>query len=94
MLMRRLLVRLPDRPGSLGQVTTLLGRLGVDIWQMRVLERDGTSATDEFAVAVPGDVVERTLPSLIEDIEGVSVISWWTIDDKDHGRLPRAIVSR
>jgi hypothetical protein len=96
MLMRQLLVRLPDRPGSLGQVTTLLGRLGVDIWQMRVLERDGTSATDEFAVAVPGNVVERTLPSLIEDIEGVKVISMWPVEAKDYGWWPNtpAIVSR
>jgi hypothetical protein len=73
MLLRRLLVRLPDRPGSLGQVTTLLGRLGVDISQVRVLERDGEYALDEFEVAVPGAVVERNLPALLEDIADVKV---------------------
>ena len=88
MLLRQLLVQLPDRPGSLGQVTTLLGRLGVDIRQMRVLERDGLCATDEFAVAVPGAVVERTLPALIEDVEGVRVISMWPIEDLDGGWWP------
>jgi ACT domain-containing protein len=77
MLLRQLLVRLPDRPGSLGQVTTLLGRLGVDIRQVRVLERDGGAATDEFVVAVPGPVVERTLPSLLEELDGIQVISMW-----------------
>ena len=88
MLLRQLLVQLPDRPGSLGQVTTLLGRLGVDIRQMRVLERDGVCATDEFAVAVPGAVIERTLPALIEDVEGVRVISMWPIEDVDSGWWP------
>ena len=75
MLLRLLLVQLPDRPGSLGQVTTLLGRLGVDIHQMRVLDRDGEVATDEFAVAVPGPVIDRSLPALLEEIPGVRVKS-------------------
>ena len=75
MLLRQLLVQLPDRPGSLGQVTTLLGRLGVDIHQMRVLHRDGEMALDEFDVAVPGVVVERSLPALLEEVQGVRVRS-------------------
>jgi len=75
MLLRQVLVQLPDRPGSLGQVTTLLGRLGVDIHQVRVLDRDGLVATDEFAVAVPGAVIERSLPSLLEEIQGVRVVA-------------------
>jgi hypothetical protein len=73
MLLRQLLVQLPDRPGSLGQVTTLLGRLGVDIRQVRVLDRDGVIATDEFEVAVPGPVIERSLPTLLEEVQGVRV---------------------
>src|SRR5688572_22554203 len=40
-VLRRLLVRRPDRPGSLGRVTTLLGRLGVDIREVRILARTG-----------------------------------------------------
>ena len=75
MLLRQLLVQLPDRPCSLGQVTTLLGRLGVDIHQMRVLNRDGVVATDELDVVVPGPVVERSLPALLEEIQGVRVLS-------------------
>ena len=83
MLLRQILLELPDRPGSLGQVTTLLGRLGVDIRQMRVRGRDGTMATDEFTVAVPGTVVERTLASLLDEVEGVTVLSMWAIDAVD-----------
>jgi ACT domain-containing protein len=75
MSLRRVTVELPDRPGSLGQVTTLLGRLGVDIREMRVLGRDGTVATDEFMVTVPGPVIDRMLPELLEEIQGVRVRS-------------------
>ncbi|MER7006335.1 ACT domain-containing protein [Dactylosporangium sp. NPDC000555] len=70
-----MIVELPDRPGSLGQVTTLLGRLGVDIRQMRVLSRDGAVATDEFLISVPGSVIDRTLPELLEEIQGVRVLA-------------------
>lgn len=74
MSLRQVIVQLPDRPGSLGQVTTLLGRLGVDIRQMRVLSRDGVVATDEFTVSVPGPVIDRSLPILLEEIQGVRVL--------------------
>jgi ACT domain-containing protein len=74
MSLRHVIVQLPDRPGSLGQVTTLLGRLGVDIQQMRVLSRDGEVATDEFTVSVPGVVIDRSLPGLLEEIQGVRVL--------------------
>ena len=75
MPLRCVTVELPDRPGSLGQVTTLLGRLGVDIRQMRVLSRDGTVATDEFVISVPGAVIDRSLPELLEEIQGVRVLA-------------------
>ena len=73
-MLRRLLVRLPDQPGSLGRVTTMLGRLGVDIREVRILARDGVHATDEFVVAVPGPVVEACLVDLLEEVEGVRVL--------------------
>jgi ACT domain-containing protein len=88
---RRVIVELPDRPGSLGQVTTLLGRLGVDIVQMRVLSRDGAVATDEFMVNVPGVVIDRSLPALLEEIQGVRVLTM-SPTDTDSG-IAGAIVS-
>ncbi|WP_433216328.1 ACT domain-containing protein [Dactylosporangium sp. CS-047395] len=91
MSLRRVIVELPDRPGSLGQVTTLLGRLGVDIRQMRVLDRDGAVATDEFVVSVPGPVIDRTLPELLEEIQGVRVRSV-AATDSDSG-ISGAIVA-
>ena len=74
MLVRRLLVRLPDRPGSLGKVTMLLGRLGIDIREVRILARDGAYATDEFLVAVKGPVLESCLVDLLEELESVHVL--------------------
>jgi len=67
-------LRLPDRPGSLGIVTTLMGRLGVDIHELVVTVRDGDWAIDEFLVAIPGPVVHRRLADLLEEIVGVSVL--------------------
>src|SRR4051812_30675182 len=76
MLVRRLLVRLPDRPGSLGKITTLLGRLGVDIREVRILGRDGAYATDEFVVAMAGPVIENCLVDLLEELESVHVLTF------------------
>ncbi len=69
----RIQLQLPDRPGSLGTVTTLLGRLGVDIQQIVVLDRTGGHAVDEMIVAIPGEVVRRCLAQLLEEIPGVYV---------------------
>ena len=76
MLVRRLLVRLPDLPGSLGRVTTLLGRLGIDIREVRILGRSSTHATDEFMIAIPGPVLETCLVDLIEELDGVRVLAF------------------
>jgi hypothetical protein len=76
MLVRRLLVCLPDRPGSLGRVTTLLGRLGIDIREVRILARDGARATDEFVVAVPGPVLDACLVDLVEELDDVRVLAY------------------
>ena len=76
MLVRRLLVRLPDRPGSLGRVTTLLGRLGIDIREVRILTRSAAFATDEFVVAVRGPVLDACLVDLVEELDDVRVLAF------------------
>jgi hypothetical protein len=88
MLLRRVLVRLPDRPGSLGRITTLLGRLGIDIHQVRVLERDGLVATDEFVMAIPGPVIESCLVELLEEVDGVRVLGTWPVAECDEACRP------
>ncbi len=82
MLVRRLLVRLPDLPGSLGKVTTLLGRLGIDIHEVRILGRDGAYATDEFIVKIKGPVLEACLVDLLEELESVHVLQFEETADR------------
>jgi hypothetical protein len=76
-MLLRLRVRLPDRPGSLGQVARTLGVTGADIVQMIVLERVGGRAVDDFTVIWPAAApVDRILAGL-GAIPGVSVEGVW-----------------
>jgi hypothetical protein len=94
MSLQRVLVRLPDRPGSLGRVTALLGRLGVDIHQVRVLARDGVAATDEFVLVVPGPVVQGCLVDLLEEIDEVRVLGTWPLPSDDDQPQPEPELDR
>ncbi|MGH2760686.1 MAG: amino acid-binding protein [Actinomycetota bacterium] len=47
-------VSLPDRPGSLGQLASELGRLPADIVSLRVIDRDSFQAIDEICVEGEG----------------------------------------
>jgi hypothetical protein len=76
-MLLRLRVRLPDRPGSLGQVARTLGVTGADIVQMVVLERVGGRAVDDFTVIWPATAaVDRILDGL-DAIPGVAVEGVW-----------------
>jgi hypothetical protein len=76
-MLLRLRVRLPDRPGSLGQVARTLGVTGADIVQMVVLERVGGRAVDDFTVIWPAAAaVDRILTGL-GAIPGVTVEGVW-----------------
>jgi hypothetical protein len=76
-MLLRLRVRLPDRPGSLGQVARTLGVTGADIVQMVVLERVGGRAVDDFTVIWPGAApVDRIMAGLTA-IPGVAVEGVW-----------------
>lgn len=70
-------VRLPDRPGSLGRVTWLLGALGVDIQQVVVLGRESGRAVDDFTVELPGSVSRERLVATLQDVPGVAVDGVW-----------------
>jgi hypothetical protein len=76
-MLHQVRVRLPDRPGSLGRVTWLLGALGVDIQQVVVLGRESGRAVDEFTVELPGSVGKERLISTLEDVPGVVVDGVW-----------------
>src|SRR5437763_15159804 len=72
-MLLRLRVRLPDRPGSLGQVARTLGVTGADIVQMVVLERVGGRAVDDFTVIWPAAAPADRILAGLAAIPGVAV---------------------
>ena len=76
-MLLRLRVRLPDRPGSLGQVARTLGVTGADIVQMVVLERVGGRAVDDFTVIWPAAAPVDRILSGLGAIPGVGVEGVW-----------------
>jgi hypothetical protein len=76
-MLLRLRVRLPDRPGSLGQVARTLGVTGADIVQMVVLERFGGRAVDDFTVIWPAAAPADRILAGLAAIPGVAVEGVW-----------------
>jgi len=76
-MLLRLRVRLPDRPGSLGQVARTLGVTGADIVQMVVLERIGGRAVDDFTVIWPAAAPADRILAGLAAIPGVTVEGVW-----------------
>lgn len=48
----RIRVSVPDRPGSLGVVTSTLGRAGADVKKVDVLDAEAGRATDDISIEV------------------------------------------
>ncbi|MEW9533170.1 ACT domain-containing protein [Microbispora sp. NPDC049125] len=74
----RLRIALPDRPGSLGQVTRALGSAGADITQVTVLDRGDGRALDDFTVYWPDAAPRDELLRSLETMDGVAVEGVWT----------------
>lgn len=66
-------VRLPDRPGVLGQVATALGVTGADIDSIVVVDRTGGSAIDDLVVSLPAGALVDRLVSAATSVAGVQV---------------------
>ena len=65
----------PDRPGTLGAVATALGRAGIDIVSVDVLERGNGVAVDDVVVELPPDRVADSLITAVTAVPGVRVES-------------------
>ncbi|GII80346.1 amino acid-binding protein [Sphaerisporangium rufum] len=76
-MLLRLRISLPDRPGSLGQVTRVLGVAGADIIQLVVLERGEGRAVDDLTVFWPDAAPRGTLTEALESVDGVTVEGVW-----------------
>ncbi|MCT9935070.1 amino acid-binding protein, partial [Planotetraspora sp. A-T 1434] len=76
-MLLRLRIALPDRPGSLGQVTRALGSAGADITQVIVLDRGDGRALDDFTVYWPDAAPREYLVHALESVEGVRIDGIW-----------------
>ncbi|MFC4533352.1 ACT domain-containing protein [Sphaerisporangium dianthi] len=77
-MLLRVRISLPDRPGSLGQVTRVLGVAGADITQILVLERGEGRAVDDLTVYWPDSAPRETLIQSLESAADVTVEGVWT----------------
>jgi ACT domain-containing protein len=66
-------VRLPDRPGALGQVASRIGAVGGDIVAIHILSRSAGQAVDEFVVQLAGGHLTELLRNEIHEVDGVTV---------------------
>ncbi|MFC4585212.1 ACT domain-containing protein [Sphaerisporangium corydalis] len=77
-MLLRLRISLPDRPGSLGQVTRVLGVAGADIIQLVVLERGEGRAVDDLTVYWPDSASRAVLVQGLESVPDVIIEGVWT----------------
>jgi len=66
-------IRLPDRPGALGQVASRIGAVGGDIVAIDILDRADGRAVDEFIVELADETLVELIVSEIHEVDGVSV---------------------
>jgi len=66
-------IRLPDRPGALGQVASRIGAVGGDIVAIDILDRSRGRAIDEFVLELSGDHLVELLRSEIHEVDGAQV---------------------
>lgn len=77
-MMLRLRITLPDRPGSLGRVSRVLGALGADILSVTVLDHAEGRVVDEFTVSWPNYPGRDRLLTALSGIPGVGLEGAWT----------------
>ncbi|MDA0217725.1 MAG: ACT domain-containing protein [Actinobacteria bacterium] len=70
----RIRLALPDRPGTLGAVTSAIGFAGGDIRGLVVLSSDQGRGIDDITIAVPGSDPKDML-DVLNSIGGIEVIS-------------------
>ena len=70
----RIRLALPDRPGTLGAVTSAIGFAGGDIRGLVVLSSDQGRGIDDITIAVPGSDPKDML-DVFNSIGGIEVIS-------------------
>jgi len=66
---------LPDQPGALGAVATALGRFGIDIVSLAVVERTPDGAVDDLVVQLPPGGLADSVLTAAQSVPGAQVES-------------------
>lgn len=72
-MLARLRISVPDRPGSLGRVTSAIGAAGGDIAKVDVLESEAGRALDDVFVQVRDPAHLDRLCRTVESLSGVTI---------------------
>ena len=72
-MLARLRISVPDRPGSLGRVTSAIGSAGGDIAKVDVLESEAGRALDDVFVQVRDPAHLDRLRRTVESLPGVTI---------------------
>jgi len=80
-------VRLPDRPGALGQVASRIGAVRGDIVRIDVLQHGGDEAVDEFALRLADLGLVPVLVREIGEVDGATVESVRAVEVVPDARL-------
>ena len=67
-------VDLPDRPGSLAQLTREFAAAGADVLSVHVTDRAGGRVVDDFLLSWPQDRNEEPLSRAVESVPGSRVL--------------------
>ncbi len=77
-MLLRVRITLPDKPGSLAQITRVLGAAGTDITQVTVLERGAGRAVDDLTVHCPDEASKQALLDGLAGVPEVTVEGIWS----------------
>ncbi|GGP15363.1 ACT domain-containing protein [Nonomuraea glycinis] len=77
-MLLRVRITLPDKPGSLAQITRVLGAAGTDITQVTVLERGAGRAVDDLTVHCPDEASKQALLDGLAGVPEVTVEGVWS----------------
>jgi len=72
-LLARVRFSVPDRPGTLGRVTSAIGSVGADIAEIDVLESESGRALDDVFVRVRDAAHLERVAARLENLAGVTV---------------------
>ena len=85
----RLRVELPDRPGALAHLASVIAAAGGDVLSVDIHDLDTERAVDELVVALPDTTPERLAGRLADS--GAGLLLWWRLETGTTDSVVRAL---